>query len=257
MATCLLANAGIPFVCGRLMTSLWLIVPIVLVEAGFLAAVLKQPYRKVVIVAGIANIVSTIACIVMKMVLFSMLTHVFSLPMLLIGFIGGFVGTIIVEFFVVQQAFSTYSASALWRVIVTSNAVTYIFLFIVIWGGFLSTNIWYVSGRMRNLMVADMRAIGTALGSYQFDTGHFPLLTQGTFREIAFQSRSADGLTRAYYEGASTDAWGRDFYYHGTHAGDTLKSFGRDQQPGGNKELDSDIVYINGTFRAPVAIRGE
>lgn len=51
----------------------------------------------------------------------------------------------------------------------------------------------------------DMRAIGTALGSYQVDNNMFPI-NHGTFNEIAFKTKLAEGLTTDYYEGASKDA---------------------------------------------------
>jgi general secretion pathway protein G len=106
----------------------------------------------------------------------------------------------------------------------------------------------------RGRTVADMRAIGTALGSYQVDNDLFPILEGGKFKDIAFKTQLADGLTTSYYEGAEKDAWRKDFYYSSDGYGYTLKSFGKDRKPGGNGGFNSDIVYINGSFVAPSAI---
>jgi ankyrin repeat protein len=96
--------------------------------------------------------------------------------------------------------------------------------------------------------VADMRAIGTALGSYQVDFDFFPKY-DGT---INLQDA---GLPQEYYVGAYTDAWGTPFMYISDSDGSQylLISYGRDQVAGatGESEFDADIVYLNGQFVAP------
>lgn len=111
-----------------------------------------------------------------------------------------------------------------------------------------------ISRSKRSRTVADMRAIGTALGSYQVDNNQFPILEGGKFKNIAFKTQLSDGLTTSYYEGTAKDVWRKDFYYNSDGYGYTLKSFGKDRKPGGSEEMNSDIVYINGTFRAPSAM---
>lgn len=108
-----------------------------------------------------------------------------------------------------------------------------------------------ISRSPRSRTAADIRAIGTALGSYQVDTDVFPVCEEGTFEDIAFKTYLSEGLTRSYYEGTSKDAWGKDFYYSSDGQGYTLKSWGKDGKAGATGEFDSDIVYINGSFLAP------
>src|SRR5512136_1287275 len=64
----------------------------------------------------------------------------------------------------------------------------------------------------RSRTAADMRAIGTALGSYQVDCNIFPVQA-GNFQSIYRQGALATGMTGEYYEGAYKDGWGSIFYY--------------------------------------------
>ena len=97
----------------------------------------------------------------------------------------------------------------------------------------------------RSRTAADMRAIGTALGSYQVDNNNFPLGT-GDFNTV-----SPGILTSAYYAGSTKDGWGRDYYYEGTSQGYTLRSFGKDGTTLQDGDFNSNIFYINGQFTAP------
>jgi ankyrin repeat protein len=109
----------------------------------------------------------------------------------------------------------------------------------------------------RLVTAARMRSLGTALGSYQVDHNVFPIAEQSTVSAITFKDDPKDGLTKDYYDGPTTDAWGTEFYYSSASDGQgyTLKSWGKDTVEGsGTGELDSDIVYINGQFVAPEAI---
>jgi type II secretion system protein G len=103
----------------------------------------------------------------------------------------------------------------------------------------------------RSRTVADMRAIGTALGSYQVDNNIFPVGSETAFSGIAFKGDLSEGLTTSYYEGASKDAWGTDLYYSGNTQGYTLKSYGKDKSTNQDSEFNSDIVYVNGAFTSP------
>ena len=110
----------------------------------------------------------------------------------------------------------------------------------------------------RSRTVADMRAIGTALGSYQVDNNVFPVNTAGgaTLFSIAFKDVAdlVNGMTVEYYEGASKDAWGQNFYYSSDGQGYTLMSWGKDTNVNQAGTFDSNILYINGSFQAPSAI---
>jgi len=109
----------------------------------------------------------------------------------------------------------------------------------------------------RSRTVADIRAIGTALGSYQVDNNIFPNLQNNTLENAGFQPTLAEGMTSDYFEGASKDAWGSHFYYSSDGQGYTLKSWGKDRSDAQSGEFDSNIVYINGSFQAPTGVKGK
>lgn len=104
----------------------------------------------------------------------------------------------------------------------------------------------------RSRTAADIRAIGTALGSYQVDCNIFPVATDSNISTVIFQGSLVDGMTNSYYEGASKDAWGTYFYYSSDGSGGyTLQSYGKDQNANQDGDFDSNIMYINGSFLAP------
>lgn len=105
----------------------------------------------------------------------------------------------------------------------------------------------------RSRTVADIRAIGTALGSYQVDCNIFPVKSNGVLSDIAFKPKgnTAQGMTVDYFEGASKDAWGQSFYYSSNSQGYTLKSWGKDKNSNQAGEFESNIIYVNGQFSAP------
>jgi type II secretion system protein G len=103
----------------------------------------------------------------------------------------------------------------------------------------------------RSRTAADIRAIGTALGSYQVDCNIFPVTANSTINVVIFQNDLSDGMTRDFYEGASKDGWGTYFYYSSDSQGYTLKSWGKDQNENEDGNFDSNITYINGSFLAP------
>ena len=111
----------------------------------------------------------------------------------------------------------------------------------------------------RSRTVADMRAIGTAIGSYQVDNNIFPFTNDASVNlsQIAFVTDIAAGMTSAYYEGASKDGWGKQFLYASDGEGYTLVSYGKDRRPTENSDFDSNLIYVNGTFRAPDTVRGK
>ena len=103
----------------------------------------------------------------------------------------------------------------------------------------------------RSRTAADMRAIGTALGSYQVDANIYPVATDDLFSNIAFKSSLSAGLPSAYYEGSSKDGWGRDYGYSSDGQGYTLRSYGKDGSIAQDSEFNSNVFYINGLFRGP------
>jgi len=103
--------------------------------------------------------------------------------------------------------------------------------------------------------IANMRALGTALGSFQVDNNRFPIAEKSTVSAInamIFPYYRDRPHTDAGEQISVKDAWGTDFYYSSDGQGYTLKSWGKDKAEGsGTSECDSDIVYINAFFRAP------
>lgn len=99
----------------------------------------------------------------------------------------------------------------------------------------------------RSRTVADMRAMGTAFGSYQVDNNVFPIHPAETeIQELEVYPN--------YYEGATADAWGMPIVYVSDAEGQNylLISYGQDGAPGGwEREFAPDIIYMNGQFLAP------
>lgn len=99
----------------------------------------------------------------------------------------------------------------------------------------------------RSRTAADMRAIGTALGSFQVDQNTFPVQAQET-------DWNDDILPSEYYMGATKDGWGTPFRYWSDGTTYKLMSYGKDLQEGG-VGFDADIVYSDGQFIAPDELR--
>ncbi|MBD3307673.1 hypothetical protein GF339_14655 [candidate division KSB3 bacterium] len=105
----------------------------------------------------------------------------------------------------------------------------------------------------RSRTAADMRAIGTALGSFLVDMNYYPQHPELT------EMWNVD-LPPEYYSGSYTDGWGAPFLYVSDESGSQylLLSYGKDQEPGwGRSEFDADIVYMNGTFIASPLAYGD
>jgi general secretion pathway protein G len=111
----------------------------------------------------------------------------------------------------------------------------------------------------RSRTAADIRAIGTALGSYQVDFNYYP--RKNVSASTALDKTATDwgiGLPDTFYAGSDADAWTTKFYYwtDATGSGYTLRSYGKDMEEGykGTTEYGSDILFINGMFKAPDAL---
>jgi len=95
---------------------------------------------------------------------------------------------------------------------------------------------------------ADIRTIGTALGSYQVDFNFYPKQVEAVEIQDA-------GLPPEYYSGSYLDGWERPIMYLSDEDGENylLISYGKDGLPGITRdEFDADIIYINWKFIAPV-----
>ncbi len=100
----------------------------------------------------------------------------------------------------------------------------------------------------RSRTAADMRAIGTALGSYNVDLNQFPAYSSGNLTTTTLPS--------VYYEGSVKDGWAQTYVYvSGDGSEYTVYSYGKDKKSGWTKsEFDSDIIYRNGQFQAPTSL---
>lgn len=99
----------------------------------------------------------------------------------------------------------------------------------------------------RSRTAADVRAIGTGLGSYVVDYNFFPrddVTTMFSILEI-----------EGFYSGATKDGWNQMFVYATDTTGAesySLWSYGKNMVfDYTNSEFDSDIAYFNGQFTAP------
>jgi general secretion pathway protein G len=103
---------------------------------------------------------------------------------------------------------------------------------------------------------ADMRVIGTALGSYFVDYDHYPVSPPDvvfTLDNLGYYWREAT----INDDGATKDAWGHELLYHSKDGITyTLTSYGKDGKEGGSGHWELDIIYINGRFVAPYRLYG-
>ena len=105
----------------------------------------------------------------------------------------------------------------------------------------------------RSMTVADMRAMGTAFGSFMVDSNHFPVYPEVTWVwdiEATYEQYTFDD----YYMGSTADGWEGPYLYLTDEEGQNyiLISYGKDGVPGyTDSEFDEDIIYMNGRFIAP------
>ncbi len=102
----------------------------------------------------------------------------------------------------------------------------------------------------RSRTAADVRAVGTGLGSYLVDYNFFPNATTANMWTIL--------KLEEYYQGSTKDGWNQNFaYVTVTNQGDdySLWSYGKDMTSGGSDdEFDSDVSYFNGQFTGPTVL---
>ena len=98
----------------------------------------------------------------------------------------------------------------------------------------------------RSRTAADMRAIGTALGSYQVDFNWYPKASAGTNFDVS------PLMPAEYYAGSVKDGWSTILRYTSDGADYTLESWGKNKTDAGTGgDFDSDISFNNGQFTAP------
>ena len=84
--------------------------------------------------------------------------------------------------------------------------------------------------------MADMRAIGTALGSYQVDYDEFPIQAAGDF--------AIDHVGADYYGGSTKDGWNLEYQYYSEDGSSyTMCSYGKDKDNAAATEsFEEDIL---------------
>ncbi|GAK57531.1 general secretion pathway protein G [Candidatus Vecturithrix granuli] len=105
----------------------------------------------------------------------------------------------------------------------------------------------------RSRTAADLRAIGTALGSYNVDNNQFPTSANAAALFTLLREQK-------HYQGSTADGWNNPYIYSGDANGYTLRSYGKDGAAGpavvgdglgNNDNFNYDVIYINGGFVAP------
>jgi hypothetical protein len=102
------------------------------------------------------------------------------------------------------------------------------------------------------LTVGILRAMATAIGSYQVDFNVFPAAENGPVSAILYKEDEKDGVTDLYYAGQMVDMWGTDIMYSSDGESFRLTSFGADKTEGNSSgEFDADIIFVDGQLVAP------
>ncbi|GAK51961.1 general secretion pathway protein G [Candidatus Moduliflexus flocculans] len=92
--------------------------------------------------------------------------------------------------------------------------------------------------------MADLRAIGTALGSYQVDYNLYPSQASiGNFTNTTIGGSTA--IAEQYYKGSYMDGWGVTYKYVSNGNNYTLCSTGKPNDTGG---FGNDIGHVDGAM---------
>ena len=91
--------------------------------------------------------------------------------------------------------------------------------------------------------MADLRAIGTALGSYQTDYDFYPTVAATT--DFSYTQIGGATVGPTYYKGSVNDGWGNTYRYisDGNHY--TLCSQGKNTKATGS-DFDADVMHMDG-----------
>lgn len=92
--------------------------------------------------------------------------------------------------------------------------------------------------------MADLRAIGTALGSYQTDYDMYPTAALGDF---SYDQIGGATVGPTYYKGSVNDGWGNTYRYISNGNSYTLCSQGKNTSLGG-ADFNADVMHIDGAM---------
>ena len=93
--------------------------------------------------------------------------------------------------------------------------------------------------------MADLRAIGTALGSYQTDYDFYPTVAATT--DFSYIQIGGATVGPTYYKGSVNDGWGNTYRYTSTGPSYTLCSQGKNTVATG-ADFNADIMHIDGAM---------
>ncbi|MCP4404426.1 MAG: prepilin-type N-terminal cleavage/methylation domain-containing protein [bacterium] len=89
--------------------------------------------------------------------------------------------------------------------------------------------------------MADLRAVGTALGSYQVDYDAYPSFAVTDFVV-------GEQMPTSYYKGSVQDGWGNEYRYISNGENYTLCSMGKDGTTDGTADFEPDIGHVDGAM---------
>ena len=92
--------------------------------------------------------------------------------------------------------------------------------------------------------MADLRAIGTALGSYQTDYDIYP---SSAVTDFTITAIGGNNVGPTYYKGSVNDGWGNTYRYTSTGPSYTLCSQGKNTVATG-ADFNADIMHIDGAM---------
>ena len=94
--------------------------------------------------------------------------------------------------------------------------------------------------------MADLRAMGTALGTYQVDYNRYP--TSSSWTNFSTDTLGGSTTGRLYYKGSVKDGWNTTYQYISDGDSYTLCSRGKGGAAGGTAEFERDIAHIDGAM---------
>lgn len=96
--------------------------------------------------------------------------------------------------------------------------------------------------------MADMRALGTALGSYQVDYDLFPTSA------AAGENFTSGMIGRSYYAGSTKDGWAFNYKYLSANGSSyTLCSYGKDKvNASPDEDFEQSLLFVNGAMQEVV-----
>ena len=101
--------------------------------------------------------------------------------------------------------------------------------------------------------MADLRAIGTALGSYQVDYNKYP---SASTTDFSVNTLGGSTIGPMYYKGSVKDGWNTTYRYISDGESYTLCSRGKGATAGGTEEFEKDLAHVDGAMYEAGAFTG-